>query len=370
MDKIAQLQCNLQAPRSSQPPISGFLNRGSFGCRIKCWHVYDISISVGAANAAPGRVAVRTSAFPAGRPRPAIVRNRKIKGTIPEIWNIGTNTSVCTAAIGSLINHGSCCCDIEEKKYVMTFTRRLTITLIATFTATLAFARGNLKELTVPLKYIPQEGVHSTSADLPPALLNQPAEVRVEDARKLDDLLVIGQGTGGDDKIFPIHADHDAIAFIQEMVTGVGKEWSLKQEHPAPRTLVLQVTRFYVDESNKALGSIYGTEVKFAFTLKDARGKTLAEGTGTGTAHRYGHAHSPENINEVLSDALKEAYANVLADPGLQKAWISGAASVTNTARAAESAEERLRKLDDLLKKGLITKAEYDKKRAEILKDM
>src|SRR5258708_22289491 len=39
-----------------------------------------------------------------------------------------------------------------------------------------------------------------------------------------------------------------------------------------------------------------GTEVKFAFILKDAHGKTLAEGMGTGSAHRYGHAHSPENI--------------------------------------------------------------------------
>ena len=256
----------------------------------------------------------------------------------------------------------------------MTHTRRLTITLIVTSIgasiATLAFARGNLKELTVPLKYIPQEGVHATSADLPSAMLSQAVEIRVEDERKLDDPLVIGHGTGGDDKLFPIHADHDVIAFIREMVTGISKEWSLKQEHPAARTLILQVTRFDVDESNKALGSIYATEVKFAFTLKDAHGKTLAEGMGTGTAHRYGHAHSPENINEVLSDSLKEAYANVLADAGLQKAWVTGTGSASATSRAGDSAEERLRKLDDLLKKGLITKAEYDKKRADILKDM
>jgi uncharacterized lipoprotein YajG len=249
-------------------------------------------------------------------------------------------------------------------------TPRLAVTLIAASIAVGAFARGNLKELTVPLKYIPQEGVHQASADLSPAVLEKSVEIRVEDARKLDDSLVIGQGTGGDDKTFPIHADHDGIAFIQEMVTGISKEWTLKQERPAARTLILQVTRFYVDESNKALGSIYGTEVKFAFTLKDARGKTLAQGTGTGTAHRYGKAHSPENINEVLSDSLKEAYANVLADPELQKAWASGTPSGGNTTHATESAEERLRKLDDLLKKGLITKPEYDKKRAEILKDM
>ena len=42
----------------------------------------------------------------------------------------------------------------------MPYTRRLAIALAVFSTATLAFARGNLKELTVPLKYTPQEGVH------------------------------------------------------------------------------------------------------------------------------------------------------------------------------------------------------------------
>jgi hypothetical protein len=239
--------------------------------------------------------------------------------------------------------------------------------------ATLAHARGNLKELTIPLKFTPQEGVHESSADLPPTLLNQSVEIRVDDARKLDDPLLIGQGTGGDDKRFPIHADHGVAAFVQEVATSVAKEWSLKTDHPAARTLILQLTRFNIDESNKALGSIYGGEVKFAYILKDARGRTLAEGTGSGTAHRYGHAHSPENINEVLSDALKEAYANVLGDKPLQTAWISGTRSTTSSVGAApavESPEERLRKLDDLLKKGLITKAEYDKRRAAIINDI
>ena len=81
--------------------------------------------------------------------------------------------------------------------------------------------------------------------------------------------------------------------------------------------------------------------------------------------------HSPENINEVLSDALKEAYANVLGDQTLQTAWVSGkAAGTSGASRTVESPEERLRKLDDLLKKGLITKEEYQQKRADILKEM
>jgi hypothetical protein len=73
-------------------------------------------------------------------------------------------------------------------------------------------------------------------------------------------------------------------------------------------------------------------------------------------------------MNEVLSDALKEAYSNVLSDQPLQSAWVTG--KPAGKAVPAESAEERLRKLDDLLKKGLITKDEYQTKRAEILKDM
>src|SRR5258708_26818910 len=127
----------------------------------------------------------------------------------------------------------------------MRFDRKpITVTFVLASIATLAFGRGNLKELTVPLKFTPQEGVHAPEVDITPAMLKQAVDIRVEDARKLDDPLVIGHGTGGDDKLFPIHADHDVIAFVQEMVTGLGKEWSLTQEHPGARNLTLQVIRF------------------------------------------------------------------------------------------------------------------------------
>jgi uncharacterized lipoprotein YajG len=245
--------------------------------------------------------------------------------------------------------------------------RRLSLVVVIVC-APLAFARGNLKELTVPLKFVPQEGVHASTASLPPGVLDVAVEVRVEDARKLSDLLVIGSGTGGDDKPFPIHADREVRGFIQDTLTQVGKEWSLKQEAPAARKLLVQITGYAVDESNKAVGSMYSSDTKLAFTLTDAQGKTLATGTGVGSTHRYGRAHSADNINEVLSDALKEAYANVLADPALQAAWVSGKPGAG--AKPAESAEERLRKLEDLYKKGLITKDEYQTKRADILKDM
>jgi uncharacterized lipoprotein YajG len=247
--------------------------------------------------------------------------------------------------------------------------RRFWMVLFMFSAAAGVHARGNLKELTVPLKFVPQEGVHASNPDLQPGLADVPVQLVVEDARKQDNPLTIGQGTGGDDKLFPIYADQNPTGYFRDVLAGVAKQWGLKETAPAARTLNVQVTRFFIDESNKALGSVYGTEVKVAYTLKDAKGMTLATGATSGTAHRYGRAHSPENINEVLSDATKEAYANVIADAALQTAWVSGKPAAAAAGKAL-SPEDRLHQLDDLLKKGLITKDEYDKKRADILKDM
>lgn len=251
--------------------------------------------------------------------------------------------------------------------------RRAAVLVLTLACCAAAYGRGNLKELTVPLKYVPQEGVHSASPDLQAGILTTAVEIRFEDARHLADPLLIGQGTGGDDKQFPIHADRSVIDYVRESLMGTAKDWGLHLEPPPARILVIQLTRFNLDESNKALGSVYGTEVKFAFVLKDANGTSLLEGATSGTAHRYGHAHSVDNCNEVLSDALKEAFSNVLGDAQLQSAWVSGkrTGSVAPSASApAETPEQRLKKLDELYKKGLITKDEYDRKRAEILKEL
>jgi hypothetical protein len=85
----------------------------------------------------------------------------------------------------------------------MTQARRSVFALIAGCVATLAFAHGNLKEVTVVLNYLPQEGVHATSAGLPPGLLSQSVEIRIEDGRKLDDPLEIGHEPAATTSAFP-----------------------------------------------------------------------------------------------------------------------------------------------------------------------
>lgn len=226
-----------------------------------------------------------------------------------------------------------------------------------------SFARA--KDLTVNLKFVPQEGVHSESPDIAPSTLERSFELRVEDGRSASDAMRIGKGTDDDDEVFSIAAGSDVVSYVKDTLASLSADWGLKTAAPADRVLTVKVARFFVDESNKALGSMYASEVKLAWSLADAEGKQLAEGTGSGSAHRYGRARSADNCSEVLSDALKEAYANVLSS-------LSGEAAAGAAPAAEEkgSVEERLRKLDDLLKKGLITKDEYAKKRAEILKDV
>ncbi len=193
------------------------------------------------------------------------------------------------------------------------------LALMFSLSAAAVFARGATpKELVIDLKFKPQEGVNTSSANLPPSMMDKSVDIRVEDKRG-GEAMVIGQGTGGDDKKFPIKSSNDVKAYVKDTVESVAKDWGLKSGKD--RVLVITVTRFYIDESNKALGSVYSTEVKLGYILKSSGGRTLAEGADSGSAHRYGRAHSEQNINEVLSDALKEAFANVLNDSKLQDAW-------------------------------------------------
>lgn len=226
-------------------------------------------------------------------------------------------------------------------------------------------------DLNVDLKFVPQEGVQASSPDLAPSVLDKPVRIAVLDGRGGDDALAIGKGTDDDDRAFAIRATTAVLPYLGATSVDVAKEWGIKISEKSGRLLRLRFTRFFVEESNKALGSVYAAEVKMTFTLEDGQG-LLAEGAASGSAHRYGRSRSDENANEVLSDALKEALANAFGDSRLQSAW-SSSKSAPGTAKAkepAESVEQRLEKLDELLKKGLITKEEYDRKRAEILSEL
>lgn len=211
-------------------------------------------------------------------------------------------------------------------------------------------------------------------------MLDKVAEVRVHDSRNHANLLTLGAGTDDDDLFFPIVASGDVVAFVAGAVEQMARGQGLKTGEPSARLLDLRLTKFMVNESNKAMGSTYSAEVHFAYTLRSADGTKLTEGAASGQANRYGRARSTENCSEVLSDAMKDAFMKVLGDDTLQSTWASGApARMLSSAPSAGatsapasqtpkgSIEERLKKLDELLKKGLITKEEHATARAAIL---
>ncbi len=200
----------------------------------------------------------------------------------------------------------------------------------------------------------------------------------MQDGRESADPRIVGTGTNDDDLPFPIRAMTDVGQFVGEAVAQLATAQALKKGS-SDRVLQLRLTRFNVNESNKAIGSTYNAEVHFAYSLLDGQGRTLTEGATAGTAARYGRARSGENCAEVLSDALKDAFTKAIADPVLHRAWASGqptpsAASPAGAgpapAAAPGSIESRLKTVDDLFKRGVITAEEHATRRAAILKEL
>lgn len=260
--------------------------------------------------------------------------------------------------------------------------RRFVAVLIGFLVAPLALEAQKSKkpDLLVDLRFVPQDNVATEggSVALPAALIDRSVELRVQDSRNQSDAQLLGEGTDGDDRFFPIRASVDIVQFVGDALRRIGETQALKIASPPERMLDIRLTRFAVNEGNKAVGSTYAAEVHLAFTLKDADGRTLTEGASSGQANRYGRARSAANCSEVLSDALKEAFIKTLDDDSLQAAWMSGEPSSARpqpssdgqSAPITESIEERLEKLDELLRKGVISEEEHRAARIEILKGL
>jgi hypothetical protein len=165
----------------------------------------------------------------------------------------------------------------------MSRTRLIAVSVSLALALTVS-ARDSRKELSVDLKFAPQEGVASNSPDLTPSVMEKAIAIHVEDARG-GDAAVIGQGTNDDDAAFSIRASSDVVAFVADSAKQVADGWGVKVADSADRVLTLRLMRYFVDESNKALGSVYAAEVKVAYVLSDKSGKKLMEGSTSGSAH-------------------------------------------------------------------------------------
>lgn len=224
-----------------------------------------------------------------------------------------------------------------------------------------AAAAKDLGPFKMTLRYMPQEGVGASTPTLAMGISDRPIKVSIADGRTVTDPVVIGESSDDDDRVWPVHAANDVVAWSNEVLQKNAADWGVRLAPDAPLALDGRLMRFNLVEKNQALGSTYNAEVQVAFKLANDQGQTLWEGTGSGDATRYGKSRSQENASEVLSDAIKEAYATVFADPALQNAWLGKTGPVASVASAAAPAtpglspDELLAELVKLKKQGFTT---------------
>lgn len=208
--------------------------------------------------------------------------------------------------------------------------------------------------LQVTLRFAPQESVAASAPTLSPGVTERPVRLTLEDSRPGSDPAVIGDSTDDDDRVWPVRATNSVAGWAQEVLLKTATDWGIRSAPNAPLSLTGKLVRFAVNEGNKPVGSVYNANVQVSFVLTDAAGQTLWEGNAPGDATRYGRSRSTDNCNEVLSDALKEAYAAILAEPALQDAWL-GKSAPKVAAGPAISPSDLLAELVKLKKQGFTT---------------
>lgn len=207
--------------------------------------------------------------------------------------------------------------------------------------STSAVEAKELGPFNVKLRYAPQESVGTNSPTLEAGISDRPVRLEMAEGRTVADLAVIGESTDDDDRVWPVRATNDPIAWAKEVLAKNAGDWGIRVDDGAPLTLAGKLTRFRVIESNKALGSTYNAEAQFSFQLRDRKGSVLWEGTGAGDATRYGRDRSEDNVNEVFSDATQEAFAAALAETKLQEAWLGKSGPIAAPATQAVSSERK-----------------------------
>lgn len=223
--------------------------------------------------------------------------------------------------------------------------------------ATPAMAK-EMGPFNVTLRYAPQESTGTSVPTLMMGISDRPVKLSIADGRTIADPATIGDSTDDEDRVWPVRAASDVVAFADEVLVKNAEEWGIRVADEAPLHLSGTLLRFMVNESNKPVGAMYTADVRVGFRLQDDQGLLLWEGTAAGDASRYGKKRNQDNVNEVISDAIKEAYATALGDSALQNAWMGKSGPVA--AAAAPSApgltpDEMLAELVKLKKQGFDT---------------
>jgi len=170
-------------------------------------------------------------------------------------------------------------------------------------------------DATIELRFIPQESTGISSPSAVAESLQQPLRLVFEDVRALKDPLLVGDATDDDDEPFAWRATTSVDDFARGVFSQLAAGWGIQLSADSSTMLRVKLARFWVAERNQAVGSTYAAEVRVTATLEDAAGRQIGRFSGSGEAHRYGKKRSAANCSEVLSDAMKAAYAGLLTWP-------------------------------------------------------
>ena len=178
-------------------------------------------------------------------------------------------------------------------------------------------------DLVIPLKFIPTKTLGSDETTLREGISNKPVAIAIEDSRQVKTKDLVGQGTGTGDDTFRIRYAGHLPSYLKTTVQDRFGAWGVQTNDTSNLVMMIRVTRFHVLETRAFYGSTFTAEVQLPWTLTDRAGHVFASGTALGTGKTKGRWRNPINCEEVLSDALQQAAARVLADAGLQEAWLA-----------------------------------------------
>lgn len=222
-------------------------------------------------------------------------------------------------------------------------------------------------------------------------------ELRVEDARGPGAGANIGHASSDGEVLFAVLADNPVTPFVQAVAQHTLASWDLTHEGPAHGSLRLRYSGFEVDAQAHAIGTTYVGSVRLDWALFNQAGHEVAHGSAQGGMQHYGRSRSAVNVNEALAGAVEAALTQVASDPGFRKLWAdsfqsegapppAAAPPVVQAPRRVQAAGkpaptappespiarimQRLRQLDELHERKVITQEEYDKRRAAIIDEI
>jgi len=199
-----------------------------------------------------------------------------------------------------------------------TIVKSLSLLSLALLIAIPASARKNNPNLS--LEFIPQQTVAASVANISGAMLDRAVALSFIDDRQGESAARVGSRTDDDDNLYDLVATSDVAEFVETHFVENALSWGIDFDPSSSSTLEVRLLEVDIEETNQAVGATYNAKVRLSYSLKVGGEERMASAKW-GDATRYGKKFSNANCNEVLSDAMLEAFVEMVNDAALQRAW-------------------------------------------------